>query len=196
MPKLQKLKLQKLTVNLSDMPLDFEEFEKWLGETLENEYDTNVLLKVHFGHILHNSLIIEIGILTFSALLERHNYFQEYCFIFDLDQKRLIQMPNDNGLYLDFFKSIYEIFTRYHRLEPIEKSLFNHIMRAYVDTTIRNIAAPYSNTYISWKQYQHAVKFVRKLLEKGYFDRIAEICRRVVCEVCSHEVCRSQDFVW
>jgi len=48
--------------------------------------------------------------------------------------------------------------TRYHRLEPIEKSLFNHIMRAYVDTTIRK-------------------------LEKGYFDRIAEICRRVVCEV-------------
>lgn len=194
--------LGELNEYMSNLPLNFREFEEWIypkvvaysraisdnndddNDSNDNNNLQNVLLKVFFGSISRNIFMIKFDKLTFSVMLENHEYRKEYYFIYDIKQKRIRQLPGDGKKqYLRFFKSVYEIFTRIFRLDPIKRKLINTICHIYTGNDIHTIIEIYPKIYASWKQHQHVAKFIRKLLDEGYFDKIVEVCECVKYEI-------------
>ena len=159
------------------LPTDFRELEQQLYEVVI-EYITNlygdipidkmpnVLVIFYMGEAHENLVNIGFKRITLSRLLKKCKYINTFCFLYDIKQKRLMQLPNDEGeRYLDFFKDSYEIFTRYWRLDDEKRESFDHLLYMWTQYSLKVTIGAFC-VYDLWKEYPYIFELAKSVLTR------------------------------
>jgi len=169
-------------IYLSSLPTDFQELEQQLYEVVIG-YVTdlhgnipidkmpNVLVGFYIGRVCENLIGIDLRRITLSRLLKKCRYTLTFDFIYDIKQRRLMQLPSDEGeQYLAFFKDFYEILTRYWRLDSEKQKVVDSILDMYTQSEALVTRTPLSSIiggyciYTKWKEHSQIFETAKTLL--------------------------------
>ena len=159
------------------LPTDFQDLEQQLYEVvigyITDLYGNipidkmpNVLVGFYIGRVCENLIGIDLRRITLSRLLKKCRYTLTFDFIYDIKQRRLIQLPNDEGeQYLDFFKDFYEILTRYWRLDSEKRESFDHLLYMWTQYSLKVTIGAF-RVYDLWKEYPYIFELAKSVLTR------------------------------
>ena len=176
-------------IYLSSLPTDFREFEQRLYAKVIEYVERvglsnvpNIVTRFYIGNVRENFICFDFIRLTLSELLTKRKHTDTYYFIYDIEQRRLMPLPNEGNQYLDFFKDFYEILTRYWRLNDDKRAVIDDLLCMYTHTSISTIINC-RYIYKTWQEHPETIELAKTLLKGA--------TKAEFCKVCSHEVCKS-----
>ena len=164
-------------IYFGSLPTDFQEFEQQLYdaviEHITNWYDNipndkmpYVLVDLDIGEAYENLINTGFKQVTLSRLLKKCKYIGTFRFLYDIKQKRLMQLPNDEGeQYLTFFKDSYGIFTRYWKLDDEKRESFDHLLYMWTRNSLEATISTFS-VYNIWKEHPDIFELAKSVLTR------------------------------
>ena len=159
-------------IYLSSLPTDFREFEQRLYvkvieyvERVGLSNVPNIVTRFYIGNVRENFICFDFIRLTLSELLTKRKHTDTYYFIYDIEQRRLIPLPNEGDQSLNFFKDFYEILTRYWRLNDEDRVTIDELLHICTHASISAIINHYRYyIYKAWQEHPETVELAKHYL--------------------------------